>query len=84
VLAGNTLLRPLVNAINRIPLDEEASEATYYVKLAVTTEALPAMRDQLVERLESAKYPWRISRSSRPATTCWRSWQSWSLPPSIR
>jgi putative Mg2+ transporter-C (MgtC) family protein len=57
VLAGNTLLRPLVNAINRIPLDEKASEATYYVKLAVTTEALPAMRDQLVERLESAKYP---------------------------
>ena len=30
VLAGNTLLRPLVNAINRIPLDERASEATYY------------------------------------------------------
>ena len=24
VLAGNTLLRPLVNAINRIPLDEQA------------------------------------------------------------
>ena len=57
VLAGNTLLRPLVNAINRIPLDEKASEATYYVKLAVTTDALPAMRDQLVERLENAKYP---------------------------
>jgi putative Mg2+ transporter-C (MgtC) family protein len=57
VLAGNTLLRPLVNAINRIPLDEKASEATYYVKLAVTAEALPAMRDQLVERLENAKYP---------------------------
>src|SRR6266481_4603343 len=57
VLAGNTLLRPLVNAINRIPLDEKSSEATYYFKLAVTAEALPAMRDQLVERLESAKYP---------------------------
>ena len=35
VLAGNTMLRPLVNAINRIPLDEKASEATYYFKLAV-------------------------------------------------
>src|SRR5580765_6121265 len=57
VLAGNTLLRPLVNAINRIPLDEKASEATYYFKLAVTTEALPDMRDRLVEQLESAKYP---------------------------
>jgi putative Mg2+ transporter-C (MgtC) family protein len=57
VLAGNTLLRPLVNAINRIPLDERSSEATYYFKLAVTPAALPGMRDQLVERLESAKYP---------------------------
>jgi len=57
VLAGNTLLRPLVNAINRIPLDERASEATYYFKLAVTSHSLPAMRDRLVERLESAKYP---------------------------
>jgi putative Mg2+ transporter-C (MgtC) family protein len=57
VIAGNTLLRPLVNAINRIPLDEKASEATYYFKVAVTTEALPDMRDRLVEKLESAKYP---------------------------
>src|SRR5260221_5103557 len=57
VLAGNTLLRPLVNAINRIPLDERSSEATYYFKLAVTSHALPDMRDRLVERLESAKYP---------------------------
>ena len=57
VIAGNTLLRPLVNAINRIPLDEKASEATYYVKVAVTPEALPAMRDHLVEKLEAASYP---------------------------
>ncbi|WP_252492878.1 MgtC/SapB family protein, partial [Escherichia coli] len=40
VLAGNTLLRPLVNAINRIPLDEKTSEATYYFKVAVTPHAL--------------------------------------------
>ncbi len=57
VLAGNTLLRPLVNAINRIPLDTLSSEATYQFKLAVTPEALPDMRDRLVERLEKAKYP---------------------------
>src|SRR6201994_1528851 len=57
VLAGNTLLRPLVNAIKRIPLDEKASEATYEVKLAVAPEALADMRDLLVERLEGAKYP---------------------------
>src|ERR1700712_1901242 len=37
VLAGNTLLRPLVNAIDRIPLSEETSEATY--EIVVTTDA---------------------------------------------
>ncbi|WP_108520980.1 MgtC/SapB family protein [Bradyrhizobium algeriense] len=57
VIAGNTLLRPLVNAINRIPLNEQSLEATYYFKLAVTPEALPDMRDRLVERLEAANYP---------------------------
>ena len=57
VIAGNTLLRPLVNAINRIPLNEQSSEATYYFKLAVTPETLPDMRDRLVERLEAANYP---------------------------
>lgn len=57
VLAGNTLLRPLVNAINRSPLDEQSSEATYYLKLAVMPDVLAEMRDQLVERLEAAKYP---------------------------
>jgi putative Mg2+ transporter-C (MgtC) family protein len=57
VLAGNTLLRPLVNAINRIPLNEKTSEATYYFKLAVTPEVLPDMRDRLVEKLEAANYP---------------------------
>jgi len=57
VLAGNTLLRPLVNAINRSPLDEQSSEATYYLKLAVMPDVLAEMRDQLVERLEAAQYP---------------------------
>jgi putative Mg2+ transporter-C (MgtC) family protein len=57
ILAGNTLLRPLVNAINRIPLHEQSMEATYQFKLAVTPEVLPDMRDRLVERLERANYP---------------------------
>jgi putative Mg2+ transporter-C (MgtC) family protein len=56
VLAGNTLLRPLVNAINRIPLNEQSLEAIYEFKLAVAPEALP-LRDRLVEPLEEAKYP---------------------------
>ena len=48
---------PLVNAINRIPLDEQSSEATYQFKLTVAPEALPDMRDRLVQRLKSANYP---------------------------
>jgi putative Mg2+ transporter-C (MgtC) family protein len=57
VLAGNTLLRPLVNVINRIPISEQAAEATYEVKLISTRSAMPTMRDLLVERLEEADYP---------------------------
>jgi len=59
VLAGNTLLRPLVNAIDRIPLNEKSSEASY--EIVVTTDALRAaeIREALDERLEVAKYPVR-------------------------
>jgi putative Mg2+ transporter-C (MgtC) family protein len=59
VVAGNTLLRPLVNAIDRIPLNEQTSEASYEV--IVTTDAVNVanMRDNLNERLEAAKYPIR-------------------------
>ena len=57
VLAGNTLLRPLVNAINRTPLDERSTEATYFVKLLIDAGASAALRDEVVERLEVAQYP---------------------------
>jgi len=62
VLAGNTLLRPLVNAIDRIPLNERASEASY--EIIVTTDAKRAaeIRDILNERLETAKYPVRETK----------------------
>ena len=57
VVAGNTLLRPLVNTINRIPLDEQASEATYEVRLTAAPEHAAPAREALVEALESANYP---------------------------
>jgi putative Mg2+ transporter-C (MgtC) family protein len=62
VLAGNTLLRPLVNAIDRIPLDEHSSEATY--EISVTTDARRAaeVRDAVNERLEAVSLPVRESR----------------------
>lgn len=59
VLAGNTLMRPLVNLINRIPIDEEASEATYEVRVTVDQDDASALRDRLVADLEAADYPVR-------------------------
>ncbi|HJE24656.1 MAG TPA: MgtC/SapB family protein [Methylorubrum populi] len=57
VLAGNTLLRPLVNLIDRIPIDEAATEATYEVQVTVAADVAGLARDLLVERLEEADYP---------------------------
>jgi len=62
VLAGNTLLRPLVNAIDRIPLNEQSSEATY--EIVVTTDAKHAaeVRDFLNEQLQATNYPLRETK----------------------
>src|ERR1700741_3181228 len=62
VLAGNTLLRPLVNAIDRIPLSEVSSEASYTVTLTTTSAEAAELRDVLTEKLESANYPVRETR----------------------
>jgi putative Mg2+ transporter-C (MgtC) family protein len=57
VLAGNTLLRPLVESINRIPLDERRSEATYEVRVTADPQATSEVRELLVDHLERAHYP---------------------------
>ncbi len=57
VIAGNTLLRPLVNTINRIPLDEEAGEATYEIRLSADLADANEAREALIEALEKAHYP---------------------------
>ena len=57
VIAGNTLLRPLVNRINRIPIDEEAGEATYEVRLSVSADEADEAREALIGALEAAHYP---------------------------
>ena len=59
VLAGNTLLRPLVNAINRAPIDELTSEAIYEVHAVTSPETVGEVRDLLTEVLEKASYPIR-------------------------
>lgn len=59
VLAGNTLLRPVVNAINRAPVDESRTEAIYEVRLTTNADHLDDGRELLREKLESASYPLR-------------------------
>lgn len=57
VLAANTLLRPLVNAINRTPIDEQASEVAYAFYAICRKESQRGIRERLEELLEAANYP---------------------------
>lgn len=57
VLAGNTLLRPVVNAINRTPIDDQTSEVTYTVCVICNRQQQKEARDQLEALLEVASYP---------------------------
>ena len=57
VLCGNTLLRPLINLINRTPIDERRTEATYEVRVTTAAESVAEVREKLVEALEAANYP---------------------------
>jgi putative Mg2+ transporter-C (MgtC) family protein len=59
VLAGNTMLRPLVNAIDRTPLNEEASEANYQIIVTTNAKRAAEIRETVVEKLDAARYPIR-------------------------
>lgn len=56
VLAGNTLLRPIVNYINRKPI-EEAAEAEYRLHAICDPEAVADVRDLMSAELEKLNYP---------------------------
>ena len=62
VQAGNTLLRPLVNAIDRIPLNEKSSEANYEIIVTTDVENVAPIREALGERLAAANYPVRETK----------------------
>ena len=57
VLFANTALRPLVDAINRIPIAGGTVEATYSVTITVPVAAAGSMGDVLVGHLEEAGLP---------------------------
>jgi putative Mg2+ transporter-C (MgtC) family protein len=57
VLAGNTFLRPLVNFINRIPIDEQSGEASYEIEVTCDPETASEGRKLMIERAEALNYP---------------------------
>ena len=59
MLAGNTLLRPLVDFVNRRPITPGETEALYRVHVVCKPENVPQARDLLFEELESHHYPIR-------------------------
>lgn len=59
VLASNTMLRPVVNRINRRPVNEETSEAIYTVYVICRRDAQLDVRSSVLELLENATYPVR-------------------------
>ncbi len=59
VLAGNTLLRPVVNRINRRPINADVTEAEYRVHVVCRPEDVSLARDLLDAELDRASYPVR-------------------------
>jgi putative Mg2+ transporter-C (MgtC) family protein len=59
VLSGNTLLRPLVDYVNRRPISPGTTEALYRVHVTCAPENVPDARDLLFEELEQHHYPIR-------------------------
>lgn len=59
ILAGNTLLRPLVDFVNRRPITPESTEALYRVHVVCRPENATGARDLLFEKLERHHYPIR-------------------------
>ncbi|WP_323991622.1 MULTISPECIES: MgtC/SapB family protein [Nguyenibacter] len=59
VLAGNTLLRPLVEFVDRRPLNPDTTEALYRMHVICRPEHVSAARDLLADELEHHHYPIR-------------------------
>lgn len=59
VLAANTLLRPIVNQINRQPIDVESTEVTYILHVIADKQQQKHAMDVVELVLEAAKLPAR-------------------------
>ena len=59
MLSGDTLLRPLVDYINRRPMNPSETEALYRVHVVCRPGGTSDVRDLLFEELERHNYPIR-------------------------
>lgn len=59
VLAGNTLLRPVADYINRKPISPTSTEAVYRIHVTCIPDRVAEARDLLHEELEQRQYPIR-------------------------
>jgi putative Mg2+ transporter-C (MgtC) family protein len=59
VLAGNTLLRPVANYVNRKPISPSSTEAVYRIHVTCRPEMVADARDLIHEELEQRQYPIR-------------------------
>jgi putative Mg2+ transporter-C (MgtC) family protein len=57
VLAGNTLLLPVVAWIERSPVNAATTEARIEVRVTTVAASLPKVRRHLIDRLQAAHYP---------------------------
>jgi putative Mg2+ transporter-C (MgtC) family protein len=62
VLAGNTFLRPLVNFIERAPIDESQTEAIFELRVTTSDSNRDPLIEAIEERLDAVKYPARDIR----------------------
>ncbi len=59
VLAGNTVLRPIVNWVDRRPIVSDLTEASYRVHAICEPQAVSAVRDLIDAALDGVGYPVR-------------------------
>jgi putative Mg2+ transporter-C (MgtC) family protein len=57
VLGANTLLRPIVNALNRAPINEMSSELTYQMCVITSMDEQKHALSSMEQLLDVAKYP---------------------------
>ncbi len=57
MLAANTLLRPVVNGINRLPVDAQATEITHIIHIITPAPLRQAATQALEKVLEQENYP---------------------------